>query len=139
MCSLVDRTNVLEESVASFLRITLNMEAAGSFETLVLIYQTTKYQIPKDSSPHGHLNKDPKSYMSLSFQFLMNDILICACACVYVSTQPVLEAGMICAGQLQVHLIQNKCHLSYLKNCMLCKKRQLHSWVNDQRIMFISL
>jgi hypothetical protein len=73
--------------------------------------------------------------------------LICACPCtcvcahthVYLSTQPVLETTMICAGQLQVYLIQNKCHLSYLKNCILCKKRQLHSYVNDQRTMFIPL
>jgi hypothetical protein len=60
-CSLVDSTNVLEESVASFLRITLNMEAAGKSETLVPIYQTTKDHIPEDSSPHGHHHKDPKS------------------------------------------------------------------------------
>jgi hypothetical protein len=95
LCNLVDSTNVLEESVTSFLRITLNMEAAGNFETLVPVYQTTKYYIPEKSSPHGHQHKDPKSYMSLSFPFLMNDIsgacaracvCVCVCVCEYTTS-----------------------------------------------------
>jgi hypothetical protein len=64
-------TNVLTESAASFFRevevsSTLKMEAPGSAEILVLIYQFTQYNIPEDSKLNIHLCDNFKSVQSTS-------------------------------------------------------------------------
>jgi hypothetical protein len=50
-CSLVEGTNVLEEPTASIFKVqeTYKMEAEGSTEMFVTVYQTTRRHITDDS------------------------------------------------------------------------------------------
>jgi hypothetical protein len=57
------------------LRVSLNMEVAGSFETLVNIYQTALIYILEDSNLHSHCHGNLISHFSFmynNFQLLLN-------------------------------------------------------------------
>jgi hypothetical protein len=59
-------TNVLEKFAAFiFNSFTLKMEAAGSSEMLITIYQTTEDHMPEDSNHHSHCSEILKSHARL--------------------------------------------------------------------------
>jgi hypothetical protein len=56
-------TNISEKFAAFiFNSFTLRLEAAGSSEMLITIYQTTEDHMPEDSNCHSHCSENPKSH-----------------------------------------------------------------------------